>query len=242
MPAPLIEGKPWDQFLSDFKRDWKPGQHVAIIAPTGQGKTTVLCSLLSLRNYVLALDPKGGDDTLPKTGFPRLSFWPPKGKDYDKMARGEPVRYIVGIEGRAKEKKLANRQLLAQVVPGAIENGGWTIAIDEFQLATDRRYFALAEEAEEGLISARKDKISIITLFQRPANVSRAAFEMASWIFLGLTLDVDTVNRLAEIVGRPRHEIRGAVEGLASHDFSWMCLPNNPRRPIVVTLPREAGR
>ena len=58
MPVPDIRAKSWDQFLTDFRSEWKPGQHIAIIAPTGQGKTTVLVSLLELRNFVLGFDPK----------------------------------------------------------------------------------------------------------------------------------------------------------------------------------------
>jgi energy-coupling factor transporter ATP-binding protein EcfA2 len=238
MPVPDIQAKSWDKFLSDFKSEWKPGQHIAIIAPTGQGKTTVLVSLLDqCRNFVLGFDPKGGDDTLAKTGFPRLPHWPPPAKAYDKMARGEPVKFLVG----PKIAKLADRPILAAVqaaaLEGAFDDRGWTVAIDELQIAADK--MGQADAIDNLLISARTRKVSVVSLFQRPANVPRSAYEMSSWIFLGLTLDVDTINRLAEIVGRPKYEIRGAVNGLARVDYSWLILPNNPRRPMILTLPRE---
>ena len=61
MPVPDIIGKSWPDFLEDFRSEWKPGQHVAMVAPTGQGKTTVLVSLLKeCRKFVLGFDPKGG--------------------------------------------------------------------------------------------------------------------------------------------------------------------------------------
>lgn len=238
MPVPEIIGKSWDTFLDDFRGEWKPGQHVAIIAPTGQGKTTVLVTLLDrCRSFVLGFDPKGGDDTLAKTGFPRLSSWPPPSKDYDRMAKGEPVKYLVG----PKIQKLAQRPGLitaqAQALIGAWDDGGWTVAIDELQIAADK--MGQADDIDNLLIAARTKKVSVVSLFQRPADVPRAAYQMASWIFLGLTLDVDTINRLAEIVGRPKYEIRGAVNGLAKFDYSWLIVPNNPRRPMVLTLPRE---
>jgi hypothetical protein len=240
MPVPEIEGKSWDKFLEDFGKDWRPGDHVAIIGPTGQGKTTVLVSLLDLRNFVLAFDPKGGDPTLAKTKFPRLGNWPPKSSDYDKMAKGEPVKYLVG----PKINKIADRPLLVAVqekaLKGAWDDTGWTVAIDELQIAADK--MGQKDSIDDLLISARSRAVSVITLFQRPANVPRAAYEMASWIFLGLTLDVDTINRLAEIVGRPKYEIRGAVNGLARVDYSWLIVPNNPRRPMVLTLPREPDK
>ena len=34
-----IERVPWNSFLKTF--DWKQGEHVAAIAPTGAGKTTL---------------------------------------------------------------------------------------------------------------------------------------------------------------------------------------------------------
>jgi energy-coupling factor transporter ATP-binding protein EcfA2 len=237
MPPPEIVPKLWDEFLADFEKEWSPGQHIALIAPTGQGKTTVLVSLLGLRRYVLALDPKGGDSTLAKTGYKRLAAWPPRSKDYDDMAKGTPVRYLVGPKVHTRDDRQRLGSVQAATLQGAFDDGGWTVAIDELQVAADK--MGHADDIETLLISARDKKLSVVSLFQRPANVPRAAFEMASHIFLGLTLDVDTVNRLAEIVGRPKYEIRGAVEGLASYDYSWMVLPNNPRRPIVLTLPRE---
>jgi hypothetical protein len=242
MPAPEIIGKSWEQFLEDFRKEWKPGQHLAIIAPTGQEKTTVLCSLLDLRNFVLAFDPKGGDDTLEKTRYPRLRRWPPPGRDYDHMAEGKAVRYIVGRLARSREEKAGNRVFLSQSLQGALEDGGWTVAIDEFQLASDPRFMNLAADAEEGLISARRWKTSMVTLFQQPSHVSTAAYRMASYVFVGLSLDIDTINRLAEITGRSKPEMRGAVAGLSKRDYSWLVLPNNPRKPIVVTLPTEASK
>ena len=260
MPVPDIVGKSWDDFLKDFKKDWEPGQHVAIVAPTGQGKTTVLVSLLNeCRSYVLGFDPKGGDDTLAKTGYPRLTQWPPPSRDYDKMAGRaspewrdvwrwltrqpprtvdrQPVKYLVGPKTRRRRDRPSLIAMQERALEGAWDDGGWTVAIDELQIAADK--MGQKDSIDELLIAARTRKVSVVSLFQRPANVPRAAYEMASHIFLGLTLDVDTINRLSEIVGRPKYEIRGAVNGLASADYSWLIVPNNPRRPILLTLPRE---
>jgi hypothetical protein len=240
VPVPEIIGKSWDQFLDDFRGEWKPGAHIAIIAPTGQGKTTVLVSLLDLRTFVLGFDPKGGDDTLAKSKYPRLPTWPPPPKAYDKMAKGEPVKYLVGPKTLKRQDRPALIDVQAKALEGAWDDGGWTVAIDELQIAADK--MGQADAIDELLIAARTRKVSVVSLFQRPANVPRAAYEMSSWIFLGLTLDVDTINRLAEIVGRPKYEIRGAVNGLARVDFSWLIIPNNPRRPMVLTLPREPDK
>lgn len=153
------------------------------------------------------------------------------------MAEGKSVKYLIGPKTRKRRDRPFLRDVQEQALEGAWDDGGWTVAIDELQIAADK--MGQADSIDELLIAARTKKVSVISLFQRPADVPRAAYQMASWIFLGLTLDVDTINRLAEIVGRPKYEIRGAVNGLARVDYSWLVVPNNPRRPMVLTLPRE---
>lgn len=192
------------------------------------------------RSFVAAFDPKGGDDTLAKTGYPRLATWPPRSRDYDKMAKGEPVKYLIGPKTNRRRDRPGLIAAQERALEGIWDDGGWTVAIDELQIAADK--MGQADSIDELLIAARTRKVSVVSLFQRPADVPRSAYQMASWIFLGLTLDVDTINRLAEIVGRPKYEIRGAVNGLAKVDYSWLVVPNNPRRPMVLTLPREPER
>lgn len=234
---PEVVGKTWDVFLKDFAKEWKPGQHIAIIAPTGQGKSTVLVSLLGLRKWALGFDPKGGDETLAATGYPRLPQWPPARKYYDKMHRGEPVSFLVGPKVH-KRIDLPRLKLVQQAaLRGVFDDGGWTVAVDEFQILSDRRMMNLGTDVETLLISARHKKVSVVTLFQAPRNVPRAAADQSSHLFLGLTLDTDVVNRLAEITGREKAEIRGAITGLGTVDYSWLVVPRNPRRPIVVTVP-----
>ena len=60
---------PWEQFLAFMGDCWEPGQHICNIGPTGEGKSTVNVGLLDTRRYVLALDPKGEDETLEASGW-----------------------------------------------------------------------------------------------------------------------------------------------------------------------------
>src|SRR5271170_5004112 len=71
-----VLGLKWDDFVNDFKAKWQPGEHISVIAPTGAGKTTFVAGILGLRRYVLALDPKGGDETLAGLRYRRLDTWP----------------------------------------------------------------------------------------------------------------------------------------------------------------------
>jgi hypothetical protein len=200
-----------------------------------------LVSLLDLRNFVLAVDPKGGDETLGSTGYPRIPVWPPARKYYDRMSEGKPVKFLVGPKVHKRIDLPRLKAVQQAALRGVFDDGGWTVAIDEFQILSDRRMMNLGVDVETLLISARHKKVSVVTLFQAPRNVPRAAADQSSHLFLGLTLDTDVVNRLAEITGREKAEIRGAITGLGTVDFSWLVVPRNPRRPIVVTVPYPVG-
>lgn len=220
---------------------------MAIIAPTHQGKTTVLCSLLveTGRKYALALDAKAGDSTLASLNWPRVPTLPlPKPwwhiwyKDpYQLMAEGEPYRRIVGRIANSKEDRKKLIEELRSTLDRVFDTGGFTVAIDEFQLLADRRMMDLGAEVETLLIAARDKAVSVIVLFQAPRNVPRAGVDQCEYIWIALTRDRDVIERLAEILGRSTVEVEGAIQGLMSRDFTWILAHNNPREPLIVTIP-----
>lgn len=236
MPPPEVIGLDFDEFLEWFGDRWLPGQHVAIIGPTGSAKTTILCGILRRKKFVLGFDPKGGSKTLASTGYPRLTKWPPPRRVYDDMAEGKPARFLVGpiVKVRADLDRL--KAIEAAALDGAFEQGGWTVAIDEFQILSDRRMMNLGTQVEALLIAAREKGVSVVTLFQAPRWVPRAATDQASWVFVALSQDDDVVKRLAEILGRDQAEIRGAIKGLAARKFAWLCCAQDPTVPLVVTV------
>lgn len=129
------------------------------------------------------------------------------------------------------------RSQIKQVIEDAYDERGWTIYIDETQIVTDRRLMGLAAPVEQDLIAARDRKVSIVSSFQRPANIPRTTHEMSTWFLVFYTRDRDTVDRIAEMAGRPTAEMRGMVSGLP--EFCLLVFSRNPRRPVIVTKPDE---
>lgn len=71
----------YDAWLSGWRAAWRQGEHVALVGPTGSGKTYVAHDMLSARRYVLVLAVKPKDDTIqvfthgePK--YKRVKKWP----------------------------------------------------------------------------------------------------------------------------------------------------------------------
>lgn len=221
----------------DFIRGtWSPGQHLAFIGPTGVGKSTLAGHLLPTRKYVLALDPKGGDSTLStleRRGFERITSWPPPRAVRERIAKGEPARLIVGQRLRTREDRPRLAAVLRDAIDGAFTEGGWTLYIDELQIAADARLMNLTAPIEENLIAARDRGVSVVTSYQRPARVPRSASEMSSMLVVWYTRDQDTVDRIAQMMGRPKPQIRGAIAGLRRYDV--LLVTNDPHDPLVLT-------
>jgi hypothetical protein len=233
-----VIGLEWDAFLRQMSKDWKQGEHWCLVAPTGEGKSTFVAQLVErLRKFVLVFDLKGGDPTLDDLGWERITKWP-LSREYRKMMEeGEPVRLLVGGKGRTPKARAARVDLFKQVLEAVYQDGGWTLVIPDLALLTDRRFGAAGDQVTELLLAARSAKISVVTEFQRPAGVPREAADQATYLGTAYTRDVDTVARLAEMLGRSRTQMRGAVRGLGKTRFSWIVVSRRPRDPLLVTKP-----
>ena len=242
--APDVVGYSWAEFEEWFKGRWEPGDHMAFLGPTKVGKSTAACAILPMRKYVVAFDPKGGDRTLAtllNKGFVRLPTWPPSNKIRRDIADGKPARFILGQKIETVHDLPVLRRTLAAALEDVFAEGGWTVYVDELQIAADRRLMNLSGSIERLLIAARDKGVSVVTSYQRPAWVPRTASEMAWWFCCFYTRDLDTQDRIAQMAGRPKAEIRGAMRALGKVPHAFMVFAQDPSIPIIVTRAPKAG-
>lgn len=234
-----VIGLDWDHFSTWFGEKWKPGEHASIIAPTGVGKTTLAAALLELRRWVLVGDPKGGDDTLAGMHLRRLTQWPGEKRMTklleDDQKNRRPSRFVVGPEVQREEDWPKITTAIRDSLKGAFNMGGWTYYLDELQIATDRRMMNLQGEVARWLVSARSRGLTLVSSFQAPRMVPLEALQQPSWIMASHTRDRTVVDRTAEVLGRPKAEIRGLMSEIDR--YHWLIVGRDPRDPVVVTSP-----
>jgi hypothetical protein len=238
--ARQVEAAPWEQvFLPWWQAVWEPGQHVALIGPTGQGKSTFACGILKLRKWVLALDAKGGDPTLAAAGFQPIKAWPPPSKIRDEIAEGKPARLMVTGTTRTRRDMDRLVKLMQEAIEGARAEGGWTVYADEFQILADRRMFGLDVPVEQMLISARSAGSSVVTSFQAPAWVPKAGTRQASFTVMLKTNSRDMIKVVAEAVGRDWHQLADALDELPKYHV--LIIPQDIHSPMVLTHAPKVG-
>lgn len=228
---------------------WAPGEHMALIGPTGEGKTTHAVGVLATRKYVLALDPKGEDETLSASGYVRVSSiwrdnlrWRIRHREdartwkqiWDNIDNGRPARIIIGGPSDDDEQFTALRQLMDEAIGFCRYAGGFTQYCDEFEIASSRDMFRLAPAINLGLISARRKKISVVNSYQAQAWVSKHAIRQARRAVMWPTGDRDMIKNVAQGMGRDWRAVAAAVDELPA--FHTLTIPRGKRGgPMVIT-------
>lgn len=255
----LILAYHWDEFLEWMRRHWEPGQHLASIGPTGEGKTTLNIGLLSIRKYCLALDAKGGDGTLSASGWERVRSVPPAAnllrrtryyqatedgrkwnEIFDTIEDGRPARVIIGGPASSDAEDARLVELMRESIAFARHSKGWTLYVDEFELTSSQRMFNLGPRVERMLISARDARTSVVTAFQAPAWVSRHATRQARYAVMYSTGDRGMIKNVAESMGRDWRQLGEAVDELPR--FYALVIPRGKNGgPMMLVSAPEVG-
>lgn len=228
-----VKGLTAAEFRTWWPKNFEPGQHLAMVGPTGEGKTTASVELLRPRRYALALDPKGGDPTLDRLRWPRLERWPPPRAFWSDVEEGKPMRRIVGQVCHRMDQYPALAAQLRRCLDDVFTAGGFTLYVDELEVLA--RFMKLSAQLELFLIAARRKGISVMSAYQRPSWVPTSASNQTTWFGTFFTRDTDVVARLGEMAGRPRRQMIGMVRGLGSLEYSMLLFSRRPRDPVIAT-------
>lgn len=210
--APIVN---WDNFLDVF--NWEQHEHMAMIGPTGGGKTTLALLLLEQRDFVCALGTKPKDpvlDLLHKNkGYRKMKTW----KDYDpelvpKRLLWPDATDLYSMFRQQKEFRKAMYSIYHQ--------GGWCIYIDELWYII--HHLKLELEVRTFLQQARALHIPLVALTQRPAYIPLEVYDQSTHLFFWLDNDEHNLKRISGISYRSAKLVREIVSTLDQHQVLYV--------------------
>jgi hypothetical protein len=209
----------WDVFIDGW--EWRQGEHITTIGPTGSGKTVLNRELLLFRSYVIVLGVKNRDPELygpfERQGYELVHHFEPEPPDEVDHARVlfVPQTSLRGPDAR-KPKARAFRSVLNEVQ----DVGYWCVYCDDVMYMADQ--LKLAPDLEELWILGRSEGVSVVASSQEPVNIPVMAYGMATHLFLFTNKDRYRARRMAELTGVNRDIAEHAILNLPPHEFLYI--------------------
>lgn len=211
-----IPALPWKEFLRVL--DWRQGEHVTLLGPTGTGKTTCAVQLLHRRQYVCAVGTKPKDKTFDylrrSEGFRVVPAIPP-------VVNG-PTRVIVWPKVTTLERgaKVAVAATIRHAMETAYVSGGWCLFMDELSYLANT--LGLRPEMSDLWDQGRAMDVSIIGTSQRPRHIPLQAYSAATHLFLWHNPDGRDRDRLGELSGIDTEYVKRIVAALPKHHVLYV--------------------
>lgn len=217
----------WDAFADMFRRAHKQGEHVAIVGPTGSGKSQVgvaLCQVIGSRTAedgrparVVILNFKPRDSTISAIQkgdeWATIKAWPPAFGQEHCVVWPRPG-------GSLSQKTHRQRAIFVPLLDTIYEEGGQTVYVPEaayFERPLPKG-LGMSATMEQYWSTARSLDLSMISDTQRPRSVSRLMWSEPSWIIVFHVDDRDDLKRVAEMSGNEQ-AVWNIIPNLGPYEF-----------------------
>jgi hypothetical protein len=206
----------WSYLAPEFVQSWEAGQHLAIVGPTGSGKTFVALDLLERRAerrdaHVVVLASKQRDKTLTDLHWPIVRDWSEVG-----FEQRERRRVILWPPYGSASKAQSRRGVFTDALDSILEEGHWTVYLDEAGYFVEQ--LKLRPILDEYWNQGRSSGITVVASSQGVTWVPKPMLSQQQWMILFGLPDEETRADAARIAG-DRHRFGPMIAALKEYEF-----------------------
>lgn len=207
---------PWDRFVRDVFK-WNPGEHVGLIGPTGQGKTTLLMNVLPLRQYVAVFVTKPDDPNMERlASIGQYQRW----ESWRSVSAVDNPRRIIWPDARRIDADEYQARVFRDAMSKIYREKGWTVALDEAWYIVN--VLGLGKELRILLLQGRSLGISVVAATQRPRYVPLEIYDQSTHLFFWRDNDEENLRRLSGINVRSGALLREVIPNLERHQVVYV--------------------
>lgn len=205
----------WREFRRAFS--WSQGEHIAIIAPTGAGKTHLERHLVPHRKFNIFFGTKVDDKeyrALLRNGFVRV----------ESVADIKPwmnnVLLWPKFRNTIAEFEYRQRSVFREALNHVVRQRSWTLWCDEAKYIAEK--LGLKQELTFAFEQLRSIRGTIIAAAQRPAMIPISTLSNSTHFFMWRSNHDDDAKRLADIGGIDAKMIAQELKLLDDHEFLYI--------------------